>query len=652
MDNQEIINQIEELLNEAFLFRLTQVSKMYELTRKAYALSTNIGYKLGIIKSLYYLGLYHSLKRNTKDCLQICSQMINVIGDDKEYELFIAHSKKLVGIEKVYLGEHDESFRLLYEALDIYKRLGQPKDIYKVQYLIANSWRTIGNLVKSLDFLQLALKTSKELDDKLAQSDVLTHLAITYILDNSLELAKKSLFDVIPIQIELGLIEKHANSLYHLGCIHFRYKDFALALDSLNKSLEVLKEVSLEDAVGKGTWFSIYNLIGFIHVIYEDYAKAEMYYSQASYYADYFQDTYMFAESNLRYSVLRFHQKNFPEATKHAAEAIKYFDKIEESSVLITLYENACDTFKLLEDYKTCYELAIKMMDIDAKKYEGFMEQRSKENEILFKYADVEKQLEIERENAILMNQTITTLTEQNSEKNEFMGIVAHDLKNPISNIKMLSKLLVSQAPTINEEGIKDIAGDLMETSERMFDLVDKLLDFNAIESGSLSLELQSLDINLVLQKVMKHNKVSANSKDIEIIYSSTVDKNIISDESRLFQVFENLLSNAIKYTKPSSTVSIRAEQLHLSEENQGNSNKFLKVEIQDQGQGIPEDEIPNLFKKFARLSTKPTAGEHSTGLGLSIVKRIVEQLQGTVYCESIVGKGSTFIVELPLEIS
>lgn len=652
MDNQEIINQIEELLNEALSNSNTQVSKMYELTRKAYALSTNIGYKLGIIKSLYNLGVYHSLKRNTKDCLQVCSQMINVIGDDKEYELYIAHSKKLVGIEKVYLGDHEESFRLLYEALDIYKRLGLPKDIYKIQYLIANSWRTIGNLVKSLDFLQLTLKTSRELNDKLAQSEVLTHLAITYVLDNSLELAKKCIFDAIPLQIELGLKEKHAGSLYNLGCIHFRYKDYALALDCFNKSLEVLQQVTLEDTTGKGAWFSVYNFIGIIHVIYEDYAKAEMYYSQASYYADYFQDPYMFAESNLRYSVLRFHQKNIPEAKKHATEATKYFDKIESTHTLIILYENACDTFKLLEDYKTCYELAIKMMDIDAKKYEGFMEQRSKENEILFKYADIEKQLEIEHENAISMNQTIATLTEQNNEKNEFMGIVAHDLKNPISNINLLSKLLDTHASTMKEEEIKDIAGDLMETSERMFDLVDKLLDFNAIETGNLTLEIQSINVNSVLNKVMKHNKVSAKSKDIELLFSSTVDKHISSDESRLFQVFDNLLSNAIKYTKPSSTVSIRVEQLHLSAENQPTSNTMLKVEIQDHGEGIPKDEIPNLFKKFARLSTKPTAGEHSTGLGLSIVKRIVEQLQGTVYCESTVGKGSTFFVELPLEIS
>jgi signal transduction histidine kinase len=413
-----------------------------------------------------------------------------------------------------------------------------------------------------------------------------------------------------------------------------------------------LEALPLEDATGKGAWFDAYNFIGFIHVIYQDYAKAEMYYSQASFYVDHFKEPYMYAESNLRYAVLRFHQKNINEAKKHANEARKYFDKIVNTGTLISILENACDTFELLEDYKTCYELSKKMMEIDAKKYEGFLEQRMIDNDLKLKYVDIEKQIIIERENTQKANMLNETLSEINREKNEFMGIVAHDLKNPISNITMLSKLLVSQAPTINEEEIKDIAGDLMETSERMFDLVDKLLDFNAIETGNLTLEIQSIDVNSVLQKVLKHNKVSARSKDIELLFSSSVDKNISSDESRLFQVFDNLLSNAIKYTKPSSTVSIRVEPLHLSAENQPISTNFLKVEIQDQGEGIPEDEIPNLFKKFARLSTKPTAGEHSTGLGLSIVKRIVEQLQGTVYCESTVGKGSTFIVELPLEIS
>jgi tetratricopeptide (TPR) repeat protein len=236
MENKEIIIEVESLLDQALEASYFQVSKMVELTSKAYSLSTKINYKLGQLRSLYLLGIYHSKKRNTNECLQTCAKINALIGDSKEFDLYVAHSKKLAGIEKLYLGEHDESFKLHYEALEIYTKLDLPKDVYKIQYLLANSWRTIGNLVKSLDFLHLALKTSKELNDKIAESDVLTHLAITYVLNNSLELAKKALFDVIPIQIELGFVEKHASSLYNLGCVHFRFKDYALALDCFLKA--------------------------------------------------------------------------------------------------------------------------------------------------------------------------------------------------------------------------------------------------------------------------------------------------------------------------------------------------------------------------------------------------------------------------------
>ena len=113
------------------------------------------------------------------------------------------------------------------------------------------------------------------------------------------------------------------------------------------------------------------------------------------------------------------------------------------------------------------------------------------------------------------------------------------------------------------------------------------------------------------------------------------------------YQIIENLLSNSIKYTKPNTTVSIITE---LTEWVLQDSLKqpILRIIFEDQGQGIPIEEIPNLFKKFAKVSTTPTAGEHSTGLGLSIVKKIVDQLQGNVYCESTVGIGSKFIVEIP----
>jgi signal transduction histidine kinase len=133
-------------------------------------------------------------------------------------------------------------------------------------------------------------------------------------------------------------------------------------------------------------------------------------------------------------------------------------------------------------------------------------------------------------------------------------------------------------------------------------------------------------------------------------------------------QVLQNLLSNAIKYSPLGKQVIVRVEEKYEGgsikyenkyENRDGNNTNtpslipqhlsFLRVLVQDEGPGISADDQAKLFSKFTRLSAMPTAGEHSTGLGLSIVKRLVEAMQGRVWCESELGRGATFIVEFPL---
>jgi signal transduction histidine kinase len=110
-------------------------------------------------------------------------------------------------------------------------------------------------------------------------------------------------------------------------------------------------------------------------------------------------------------------------------------------------------------------------------------------------------------------------------------------------------------------------------------------------------------------------------------------------DQNKIEQVLNNLISNAIKYSHPHTTITIEV----LKEK------AFVVTNVIDQGQGIPQDELPHVFKAFQKTSTKPTAGEKSTGLGLAIVKKIVEGHQGEIGVESEVGKGSTFFFKLPL---
>ncbi|MBL7990585.1 MAG: hypothetical protein JNN25_04030 [Candidatus Kapabacteria bacterium] len=228
-----------------------------------------------------------------------------------------------------------------------------------------------------------------------------------------------------------------------------------------------------------------------------------------------------------------------------------------------------------------------------------------------------------------------------NAEKNELLGIVSHDLKNPIGAVRGLAELL--QSGFLTEEQAPAIVLQIVTTSNRMLDLVENLLDINRLESGGIQFVMMELDVEPILLGEMNIHRAAADAKNITLHYSKEATHTVISaDENAVMQVLDNIISNAVKYSPPGKNVYVRLKSQPTLASAQG----FVRIEIQDEGEGISEEDMPKLFGKFARLSARPTGGEHSTGLGLSIVKKMMEAMNGRVWCESEFGNGATFIVE------
>ncbi|MEZ5672147.1 MAG: HAMP domain-containing sensor histidine kinase [Thiotrichaceae bacterium] len=239
-----------------------------------------------------------------------------------------------------------------------------------------------------------------------------------------------------------------------------------------------------------------------------------------------------------------------------------------------------------------------------------------------------------------LLNQELTRL---NQERNEFLGIAAHDLKNPLQAIQGSAELIETAFDDFSRDEIIEFAQMIGESSQRMFELISNLLEVNRIELGNYSLVLNEVDMFPVLQKLLKDYTLRAQLKNITIHFDAAeIGYITYTDNDMLYQILDNLLSNAVKYTPPGKNIRIQLQ----------NKTDVVRCEIQDEGQGLSVEDQKKLFNKFTKLSTRPTGGEHSTGLGLFIVKKLVEALYGKVWCESEVGRGSTFIVELPIESS
>lgn len=230
-------------------------------------------------------------------------------------------------------------------------------------------------------------------------------------------------------------------------------------------------------------------------------------------------------------------------------------------------------------------------------------------------------------------------LNKLNQQKNEFLGIAAHDLRNPISIIMGYSSFLMEEV----EEDLSDeqvqILKTIQGTSEFMLHLLNDLLDIAAIESGKLNLDVKLVDILALIKKNTGLNAVIASRKNIHIRVECFEEiPAIMIDESKIIQVLNNLITNAIKFSNPGTTISVKVFL----------AGDYVTIAVADQGPGIPPTELDHLFKPFQRTSVRATGGEKTTGLGLSIVHNIVLGHQGRIWIESKVGEGSTFYVSLP----
>ncbi len=184
------------------------------------------------------------------------------------------------------------------------------------------------------------------------------------------------------------------------------------------------------------------------------------------------------------------------------------------------------------------------------------------------------------------------------------------------------------------------IVQKINEASLRLNKMITSILDTDALENDRVKLFIEDVSITPLTQQVIKSFEKQALKKNIQLFFHADSENHLVKGESLfLVQILENLLSNAIKFSEHNKRIDVDLRAV----------DKKVLISIKDQGPGLTQDDLAMLFKKFQRLSAKPTGDESSTGLGLSIVKKYVELMGGRVWCQSEYGKGATFTVELAL---
>ena len=225
--------------------------------------------------------------------------------------------------------------------------------------------------------------------------------------------------------------------------------------------------------------------------------------------------------------------------------------------------------------------------------------------------------------------------------QNKFMGMAAHDLRNPIASIQSVADLLLMTEIALEEDEKTEFLEDIHNHTEHMLGLLNDLLDVTHIESGKFKMDLIFQELSELLVDAVKRNVRLAKTKGTRVELESVPTGEVLADPNRIRQVMDNLISNAVKYSPPGSLVLVRA----IKGEN------CWRVEVQDEGPGIKQEDRDRLFQDFARLSAKPTGGEKSIGLGLSITRRVIEAHGGSIGVDSEPGNGSVFWFTLPFDM-
>lgn len=235
--------------------------------------------------------------------------------------------------------------------------------------------------------------------------------------------------------------------------------------------------------------------------------------------------------------------------------------------------------------------------------------------------------------------QTVAHVREQMEEQIAYLGTVAHDLKNPIAAIMMSAAIIERYGHKLSKADLDKHVSSIKQTAEWMKELVTGLLDFAALTTGKIKLTIEPVHTALLFDVVIEAYRLKALAKSLTVIKEySDDDLYVLADSKRLQECLDNLLSNAIKYSPLGRNIYCRIEQ----------HGETIRLSIRDEGPGLSEEEQRCLFQQFSRARSHDTGKEGGTGLGLSIVQRFVRAMNGTVGCESAIGKGSTFFVELP----
>lgn len=527
---------------------------------------------------------------------------------------------------------------------------------------------------KALDYYLQSLTAAQKINGTEYEIAALTDMAMLYSSIKQPRKAKETYLMAAKLSLNTGDLNSLITAYGNLGAIYNQLNLTDSALYFLRAGLQMAEPLKNELDMGV-----IYNNLGNVYFVKKDYQRALQYFrlNATQHSVNELPASLWFDYLNIADVYIELHQ--YDSALWYSENALKLGKQLNSKSKESDSYAILAKLYETKGEFRHAYSYQRKWYELDTslvnegtnttiadlqERYNA--QKRQRENDILM--MELEKQMlyrnttlylligllivaavliysfmlkrkahkKLQSVNKLIVRQN-EKLTELNFEKNALIGVVSHDLATPFASIKLWSQLLLANSESFSADQKKAI-NRIMDSTQKGDEMIKSILDVEKVEVSQQHISLVELNLTNLINNVIEDFLPHSTAKSIQLrVQAPIAPVLLVSDEHFLTRVFQNLISNAIKFTPEGKNVYVI-----LTEE-----KEKVNVDVADEGVGIDCDDFPKLFSKYARLSSRPTNGENSNGLGLSIVKRILQELNGTIACKSEIGKGSVFSVTL-----
>lgn len=579
-----------------------------------------------------------------------------------------AKTNNLIGIAYGNLGKLDSAF---YYYKSAFEHAKETNDSLQLGY----SYNNIGDFYFKSSLFDMALsnifrahKIFEALNDKRGLGYTLNDIAKIYFRQNDLQKAQE--YFIRSGEIKLSLNDKlgYANSLLHQAGIYVKLKKFDEALKLYNKALEYSRKTGY--LKGNSSFLAGKSDVYFKQGLYDKALKLRLEALQIDLkinnkygeIINYNQLGAIYKEksdfNNAEFYLLK--SLNKSEKSGYLDQALISYDLLREISLKKKNYKNAYHYFEKFEFLRNSIFSQKSTNKIADLKTAFITEQKEKQNQILLKDVELEKQnrnflililllvsvvvfviirrYKSEKRINEKLNITNNELNELIAQKEKIFSVVGHDLKNPAAAIRNLLELLVEDYDTIDESKKKEILYFSHEASKKLVDLLIELLDWGMLSRGLVKIRIVEFNLYEVVKEIKELVSPMLSSKDINLEIKNC-EKVISTDKKMITTVLRNFINNSIKYTPHFGNITVSCKV----------DKEFYYISTKDSGVGMKQENINNLFKTEKVTTTLGTDNEIGTGLGLLIANEFVKKCSGEIIVESEVGKGTNFILKIPI---